>query len=205
MRKIGRGHMSTASSSVWKITSYQYPEPDHDAYHQAPLFHVCSLQRRTSSTPSDARALDFISWAGIFYWVSALKIFVSTPNLRNIVPFLHLRVAIGNYYTAYKFVFRKPKRWGPRWKTTFGIRSDCRETPKKKKHLWGPNVSVFQIQIYMAHGSSQCYLWVKKWNHISKIWRGYEDFKRRYPIKNPCPTYKIKCSCVTRCARRSAL
>ena len=49
-----------------------------------------------------------------FYWVSALKIFVSTPNLRSMVPFLHLLIAIDNYYTPYKFGFRKPKLRGPR-------------------------------------------------------------------------------------------
>ena len=40
------------------------------------------------------------------------KIFVCTPNLRNIVPFLHLLLAIDNCYTPYKFAFRKPKHWG---------------------------------------------------------------------------------------------
>ena len=37
-----------------KITSSQYTDPDHDLYHLAPLFHVCSLQRRTPSRPSSA-------------------------------------------------------------------------------------------------------------------------------------------------------
>ena len=39
-----------------------------------------------------------------FYMLTilALKIFVSTPNLRNMVPFFHPLVAIDNYYTPYK-------------------------------------------------------------------------------------------------------
>ena len=57
---------------------------------------------------------DFIKWVWIFYWVLALKIFVSTQNLRNTVPLFHLLVAIDNYYTLYKFGFRKPNHWGPR-------------------------------------------------------------------------------------------
>ena len=56
---------------------------------------------------------DFINWVWIFYWVVALKIFVSTPNLRHMVPFFHLLVAIDNYYTPYKFRYRKSSRWGP--------------------------------------------------------------------------------------------
>lgn len=41
------------------------------------------------------------------------KILVSTPNLQNLVPFLHSLVAIDNYYVPYKVGFRKPKLWGP--------------------------------------------------------------------------------------------
>ena len=45
--------------------------------------------------------------------VCSIKIFVSTPNLRNMIPFLHSLVAIiDNNYTPYKFGFRKPKSWG---------------------------------------------------------------------------------------------
>ena len=37
-------------------------------------------------------------WDWICFGVSALKIFMSSPNLRNTVPFSHLLVAIDNYY-----------------------------------------------------------------------------------------------------------
>ena len=54
--------------------------------------------------------MDFLLGIG----AGRIKIFVSTPNLRNIVPFLHLLVATDNGYTLHKFGFRKPNRWGPR-------------------------------------------------------------------------------------------
>ena len=54
--------------------------------------------------------MDFLLGIG----ARGIKTFVSTPNLRIIVPLLHLLVAFDNCCTPYKFGFRKPKCWGPR-------------------------------------------------------------------------------------------
>ena len=105
-----------------------------------------------------------------------LKIFVSTPNLRNMVPFFHLLVAIDNCYTPYKFGFRKPNRGGPRG----------------EKAIWGISAHRVDDFFYYSLGtptfrfSDSRFVWrvavvssckgVKKWDSISKIWRGYEDF-----------------------------
>ena len=45
-----------------KMTPAQYTDPDHDLYHLTPLFHVCSLQRRTPSRPSRAYAALWHFW-----------------------------------------------------------------------------------------------------------------------------------------------
>ena len=46
------------------------------------------------------------------YRVSAPKIFVSTPHLRNMVPLLQPLVASDNNDPPYKCGCREPKRWG---------------------------------------------------------------------------------------------
>ena len=66
--------------------------------------------------------------------------------------------------------------------------------------LWDPDDSLFEIQVWwrMAGNSYRnSYQCVKKWNHISKIRRRYEDSKRQSPIKYPYLIYKIPCLLVS--------
>ena len=109
-----------------------------------------------ASTNSQPITRDFINRVWIFYWVLALKTFVSTPNLRNMVPLFHPLVAIDNYYdTPYKFGFRKPNRWGPRGeKPTSGYFG----APSGRFFCYSPgtpNTSGFGLQVCMACSSYQ--------------------------------------------------
>ena len=80
---------------------------------------------------------DFTNWVWIFDWVPALKFFVSTSRLRDMVPFRHLLVAFDNDDTHYKFGLRKPKRWGPRGeKTISGYLSRTRRTRDFTNWVW---------------------------------------------------------------------
>ena len=55
--------------------------------------------------------------------------------------------------------------------------------PESVCHLWVPNVPVLDIHVCMAGVVVvNSYQWLKKWNHISEMWRGYEDLRRRYPV-----------------------
>ena len=127
---------------------------------------------------------EIINWVWIFYWVLALKIFVSTPNLRNMVPFFHLLVAIDNYYTPYKFGFREPNRWGPRGEKPilgyFGAPSGrffgC--SPGTPTFRFSDSKFVWRVAVVSN------FQYVKKWDNISKIWRGYEDFNPPGAIPN---------------------
>ena len=122
-----------------------------------------------------------------------IKIFVSTPNLRNIVPFLYLLVATANGHTPCKFGSRKPKCWGPRWITKKSS-ARCAEIPQNWFFTYGtPTIRFSKSKFVWCVVVINSYQWVKKWNHISKIWRRYEDFKRQYPTKNPYPIDKIPC------------
>ena len=98
---------------------------------------------------------DFIKWVWLFYWVLALKIFVSTQNLRNTVPLFHLLVAIDNYYTLYKFGFRKPNRWGPRGEKPILGYFGAPNGRFSWLFTWDPNISVFGLQIGIACSSCQ--------------------------------------------------
>ena len=69
------------------------------------------------------------------------------------VSFLHLLEAIDNYFTPYKFGFRKPKRWGPRGEKV--ISSTIRTDAEIGFIIRDPKISVFDIQIYVACISCQ--------------------------------------------------
>ena len=118
------------------------------------------------------RGMDFLLGIG----AGRIKNFVSAPNLRNNVPFLHLLLAIDNYYTPYKFGFRKPNRWGPRVeKAILGFFG----APSGRFFGYSPGTPTFRFSDSnfvwrMAVVSS--FQYVKKWDNILKSWRGYEDF-----------------------------
>ena len=107
--------------------------------------HVSSRKKMAHLFPRD-----FIKWVWIFYWVLALKIFVSTQNLRNTVPLFHLWVAIDNYYTLYKFGFRKPNRWDPRGDKPILGYFGAPNGRFSWLFTWDPKISVFGLQICIA-------------------------------------------------------
>ena len=129
----------------------------------------------------------------IGYGAGRIKIFVSTPNLRNIVPFftywqlLTTATRNTNLNSENRIVGvpgEKPKESSVR----------CAEIPQNWFFTSGtPTILFSKSKLKDRVVAIDSYQQVKKWNHISKIWRRYEDFKRQYPIKNPYPIYKIPC------------